>query len=82
MFIKDLTDKELINEMLNRFIIPQFYTKQHIEESFNNGKHISNSKYKLFNIYLSNTTLYNEIDNMLPIIWYNFENYLKFKESI
>ncbi len=30
-----LTDQELIDEMLKRFIVPQFYTRENVEDRWN-----------------------------------------------
>ena len=57
-----LTDDELIDEMMKRFIVPQFYTREHAEYRWNveTDDDFEIIKHELNNIYIAVDEIANE----------------------
>ena len=71
-----LTDDELIDEMLKRFIVPQFYTRENAEEKWNIK---DDDDFNIIQHELHN--LYNEVDDIADEAVANIKEHLKMCEE-
>lgn len=58
-----LTDDELIDEMLKRFIVPQWYTRENAEDNWNvkDDNDFNIIRHKLRNIYMAIDDIVGEV---------------------
>jgi hypothetical protein len=71
--IQNMTDSDLIAEFRKRFLVYQWYKKEHIEKICNDGNEISDEKYEDFKEYATGKTSYHqEIDSATQDMWKDF----------
>ena len=71
-----LTDQELIDEMLKRFIVPQFYTRENAEERWNIE---TDDDFEIIQHELNN--MYIEVDEIADEAVENIKEHLKMCEE-
>ena len=71
--LANVSDSELVEEFRRRFIVYQWYKKEHIEELCNDGEEIDEEMYEAFKDWLENKCTYHlEIDEATQEMLENF----------
>ena len=72
--LANVSDSELVDEIRRRFIVFQWFKKDHIEELCNDGDEIDGEMYEAFKDWLKNKSTYHrEIDEATQEMWENFK---------
>ena len=71
--LANASDSELVKEFRRRFIVFQWYKKEHIEANCNDGEEMDEEIYEEFKDWLENSSYYREIDDDTKEMWENFK---------